>query len=147
MRNDGAYTRANGVDLSAHPSHHLQRHAHSLWTWASVKPTNRKQRDNNTTRSGVLRERARSQLESVFERNGQEFHLIFRGFLTQLTDTIPQVWAERDGALFQQAKLALGYGGTSVSYRGEGIDATVDGGAFRWDTDGCAHNAEFVRIH
>lgn len=54
-----------------------------------------------------------------------------------------QVWSERDGALFQAAKLRLGYGSSTTPYRGVG-DTSVAGGAFLWEANGCAHNADFV---
>jgi len=53
------------------------------------------------------------------------------------------VWAERDGTLFQNAKVNLGYTtSTTGTYIGVG-SATAAGGAFYWQSSGCVHNAEW----
>ena len=57
--------------------------------------------------------------------------------------SLVQVWGERDSTLFLQAKASLGYGSAAVAYSGVG-DALAAGGALKWDTGGCVHNAGFV---
>lgn len=59
------------------------------------------------------------------------------------------VWAERNGALFLDAKVNLGYGDRTTTFQGVG-DTQVGGGAFYWEGDaqssafeGCVHNAPF----
>lgn len=52
------------------------------------------------------------------------------------------MWAERNGILFQQAKTALGFGG-SQTYTGIG-DPNIAGGAFRWAGSGCVDNVPWA---
>lgn len=56
------------------------------------------------------------------------------------------VWAERNGALFLDAKVNMGFGTRSSTFNGTG-DTQVAGGAFYWEGDqvtgnqaGCVHN-------
>ena len=54
------------------------------------------------------------------------------------------VWAERNGNLFNDAKVALGYTtSTGGLYVGEGNPNTA-GGAMQWRTDGCVDNANWA---